>query len=380
MTFLEKIKPHLISKDPIIQETVLHALHDYPCVPEDWTVELLKEAFQNMSKLTSILIYVENQTFNEEAVKILLENIPMMDPARVHLAMNLIDRISPELALKCRGQLEKYISKETWTLYELIVNGTEEEVYKEYGGTLFDLDHAKSFNHPLFTKAKKLAACIVRNGWVTEREIDLIIKDELEEDWFSFNGILTVYMIGLLKLEKYISTLASLLNRDDDVLLEEAAFALIGFQSNEVVKEVAPYLRKTESIIFASSVVENVKTDFAIQVLREAYHDAEELDDQDLLFEALCHQLSKDVLTEISDHLEKEYTSNLVDVEQAAYGYYSILGEQHPELKFWRQSVLERELEMNQASMQVTVPQVKVGRNDPCPCESGKKYKKCCGK
>ena len=24
--------------------------------------------------------------------------------------------------------------------------------------------------------------------------------------------------------------------------------------------------------------------------------------------------------------------------------------------------------------------EVKVGRNDPCPCGSGKKYKKCCGK
>ena len=22
----------------------------------------------------------------------------------------------------------------------------------------------------------------------------------------------------------------------------------------------------------------------------------------------------------------------------------------------------------------------KIGRNDPCPCKSGKKYKKCCGK
>ncbi|MFA4875048.1 MAG: SEC-C metal-binding domain-containing protein, partial [bacterium] len=22
----------------------------------------------------------------------------------------------------------------------------------------------------------------------------------------------------------------------------------------------------------------------------------------------------------------------------------------------------------------------KIGRNDPCPCGSGKKYKKCCGK
>jgi uncharacterized protein YecA (UPF0149 family) len=25
------------------------------------------------------------------------------------------------------------------------------------------------------------------------------------------------------------------------------------------------------------------------------------------------------------------------------------------------------------------VNSIKVGRNDPCPCGSGKKYKKCCG-
>ncbi|MBQ5673856.1 MAG: SEC-C domain-containing protein, partial [Lachnospiraceae bacterium] len=24
--------------------------------------------------------------------------------------------------------------------------------------------------------------------------------------------------------------------------------------------------------------------------------------------------------------------------------------------------------------------EAKIGRNDPCPCGSGKKYKKCCGK
>jgi len=24
--------------------------------------------------------------------------------------------------------------------------------------------------------------------------------------------------------------------------------------------------------------------------------------------------------------------------------------------------------------------ETKIGRNDPCPCGSGKKYKKCCGK
>ena len=25
------------------------------------------------------------------------------------------------------------------------------------------------------------------------------------------------------------------------------------------------------------------------------------------------------------------------------------------------------------------LPEVKIGRNNPCPCGSGKKYKKCCG-
>jgi uncharacterized protein YecA (UPF0149 family) len=30
-----------------------------------------------------------------------------------------------------------------------------------------------------------------------------------------------------------------------------------------------------------------------------------------------------------------------------------------------------------QAPVQRNLP--KVGRNDPCPCGSGKKYKKCCG-
>ncbi|MBP3909066.1 MAG: SEC-C domain-containing protein, partial [Turicibacter sp.] len=37
-------------------------------------------------------------------------------------------------------------------------------------------------------------------------------------------------------------------------------------------------------------------------------------------------------------------------------------------------------------SNQVVVPMInpmkstKVGRNEPCPCQSGKKYKKCCGR
>ena len=32
------------------------------------------------------------------------------------------------------------------------------------------------------------------------------------------------------------------------------------------------------------------------------------------------------------------------------------------------------------AEIQAATKPKKVGRNDPCPCGSGKKYKKCCGR
>jgi SEC-C motif len=383
MIFLEKIKPHVISNDLLIQETVLHALHDFPNVPEEWTNELVKEAFINKEKQSSIFIYIENQTFNEEAVKILIENIPMMDQSKIHLALSLVDHIEPELALKYKEPLEKYIRKDMWSLYELLVHGTEEEVYSEYGKIINVLDRADSYQQDVFTKAKKLAACIVKKGWVTEKEIDLVLQEQLKEQWFSFNGVLNVYMIGLMKLEKFIPILAKLLVRDDDILLEEVAAALIRLQSDRVVKEVAPFLKKEESIIFAASVVENIKSDFAVQVLREAYRSATELADQDILIEALCHQLSMEALPEINEHIKKEYTSGIVDMEQIYYGYYSILGLDHPEMDDWRQAAMGREMEFrnpNGNNSDLVQTESKVGRNEPCPCGSGKKYKKCCAK
>jgi hypothetical protein len=383
MTFLEKIKPHLMSDDSLIQETVLRAIRDFPNLPEEWTIDLLREAFKEKEK---ILMYIENQTLNEEAVKVLIDNIPKMDPFKTHLALRLINDIEPEVALTYRKPLERYISKERWKLIELEVNGTEEEVCTEYEKALTALEQTKYYSFEPYSKAKKLAARIVKNGWITVEEIDRTIEENINEQWFSYKGILTIYMIGLLRLEKYNPLLANLLERDEDILLEEVRDALIRFQSDEVVKAVEPYLRKPESTIFATSVMENIKSDSAVRALREAYQYAEVSEDQDMLIEALCKQFSSEALPEISDHMKREHFSRHYDVEKTVYSYYSILGEQHSDLEKWRQTALKREMNGQTVNMQEMVQkgtvhkENKVGRNDPCPCGSGKKYKKCCGK
>lgn len=39
-----------------------------------------------------------------------------------------------------------------------------------------------------------------------------------------------------------------------------------------------------------------------------------------------------------------------------------------------------KEIRNDWRASKTIVREDKVGRNDPCPCGSGKKYKKCCGK
>ena len=67
MSFLDKVQPHLLSPDLLVQETVLNAIKEYSALPADWMTQLLHEAFSNEEKLTSILIYTLNQPIEEEA-------------------------------------------------------------------------------------------------------------------------------------------------------------------------------------------------------------------------------------------------------------------------------------------------------------------------
>ncbi|WP_052948650.1 SEC-C metal-binding domain-containing protein [Mesobacillus campisalis] len=85
--------------------------------------------------------------------------------------------------------------------------------------------------------------------------------------------------------------------------------------------------------------------------------------------------------------MEDGLFSNLVDIKQTAYGYFSISGLKYPELELWRKAAMDEETRYRKASQEGNIlpntpirNEKKVGRNDPCPFGSGKKYKKCCGK
>jgi hypothetical protein len=385
MNFLDKIEPFLVSEDLITQDFILHILDDYPYVPAEWTERLLKEALLSKEKETSILIHASKLPLSDEVMKVLIEGLQKADPSKLHLYLSFFDNVEPEMALAHQMELEKYIAKDEWDFYRFLLEGSEEEVWEEYGAALGKLESSSKFNHKLYVRAKQLAKRIVKNGWIDENEIDLNLQEQLRKEYFTMDGILIVYIIGLMKLPKYIPFLASLLDRDEDILLEEIADTLVSFQSDEVVEMVLPYAKKEESSIFAISILSGTKTSLSTKVLKELLVELEDEEDQSLVFEALCHQLSADALPEIEQYMKNDPISYMIDIEQTVYGFYSVMGEDYPKLNKWKKTVEEKEAEYRKPTgngLFAGTPILnneKVGRNDPCTCGSGKKYKKCCG-
>lgn len=90
---------------------------------------------------------------------------------------------------------------------------------------------------------------------------------------------------------------------------------------------------------------------------------------------SLVNELDVESLDEDSDIDVK------IDFEKLYYNMQDAKAEWLYSLKQWEDILSEEKRnaitkEYKQSQIAVSV---KVGRNDPCPCGSGKKYKKCCG-
>ena len=138
------------------------------------------------------------------------------------------------------------------------------------------------------------------------------------------------------------------------------------------------YLPKEQSI-YEYIIGEKVeKVEGKVSELAERFHmTAEEIVAfVDGINDALPEKYEMDELTEDSD------ISLTIDFERL----YKKMVEYHAEhlynLPQWDgifDAETRKRLALEQKRSRTVVKGAKIGRNDPCPCGSGKKYKKCCG-
>ena len=98
------------------------------------------------------------------------------------------------------------------------------------------------------------------------------------------------------------------------------------------------------------------------------------------LFEALLERLKQEVVRILSHlHIKRQDEAELIEQKRREEAERQQLAFQHAQAS----ALPEAEQEAGQQAEAPQQPMVrdapKVGRNDPCPCGSGKKYKQCCG-
>lgn len=84
----------------------------------------------------------------------------------------------------------------------------------------------------------------------------------------------------------------------------------------------------------------------------------------------------------IEDMTEDTQVALDIDLEQLYYHMVEAKAQWLYELPAWDNLLTaerRKELYRQQKKSGTIVKAKKIGRNDPCPCGSGKKYKKCCG-
>ncbi len=96
------------------------------------------------------------------------------------------------------------------------------------------------------------------------------------------------------------------------------------------------------------------------------------------------HRMFNEMLESIEDRVTDIIFRVRLEAGQRSKSVYQVSQAKHEDVNQFEMAQRQRAAAVapqgEQKVKQIKLGQPKVGRNDPCPCGSGKKYKKCCGK
>ncbi|WP_335869400.1 hypothetical protein [Bacillus sp. 2205SS5-2] len=333
---IEKLRVGLFSDEDVLRKVTLMMLDNVLNVPNSLVIELLKEAVNYSHKRPEILISLSSRSIPCEGLMPLVEILQHESSEDVReIALNLLRNVEPELLVKNEKLVAPFLTDGEQSFYRLLANGHKKDVWSEFEQTLVGLMQQEVG----YERAERLAKVLATKGWIDDFVIDSVMNDDLNEGSISYEGLIMIFLIGILKKNKYLPILANLLYTEDDLILGFVEEALKRFQSEEMVEVVTPYLLDRDTSLFAAGIVGSVKSSYAREQLQMAYHKVDDGDEKAILIDALCCQLDVEALPEIQDYLQRGFVSGLIDTTEATYGYFRLLGLNHAHLQDWKASL-----------------------------------------
>jgi hypothetical protein len=395
--FAESYRP-----DPSIMPIVIKAVETYGRSDASPLIEVSRDLAQTEETLTWVVAELNDQRCeqDEEYAYDLSMILVQADPALLMPRKSSIDE-ARHFAPDLRDPLEERLQMMSW---DAAIGWLELERLCEQGK---DKQYISEFDVP---RAHRIVEALARHGRACEDKIVSVLSQKIEDYRNHPMGWLepfAVRLAGMTRLESTVPLIvARLLEDRDDLLNEECTEALgrIGTPSVlEAIAEAFPTARD-HFRIYATGILEHIHSDQSVETCldllrREKDGEIRMLLAQSLLslfafegIEATRQLLLRRPLDFTTRGLRRELVENA-----------TLMGVSFPELEKWRasgqdeQDEYRRTMEIHggdregqspfgpsQAAAPRLTPirrpegQPKVGRNDPCPCGSGKKFKTCC--
>jgi len=277
-------------------------------------------------------------------------------------------------------------------------------------------------------RAFRIVEALARHGQGCEGKVHALLSQKVDD--YSQNPMkwmqpLVVRLAGLAHLDATLPLLINKLLEDGgDILNEECAAALTRIGTPTVLHAVAETFPRAEHHfrLYATEPLEYIHSDLAVETCLRLLHQEQDADIQ----RNLAHALLSHFAPEGIEATRRLLVGRELDVEgrglrDSLLETCTLMGERFPEYNDWLATAKAEkeehrkrveELEGDPTGMllfalekltgkkaadaprtkprlspmpRLTLPRQperkqKVGRNEPCPCGSGKKFKKCCGR
>ena len=343
----------------------------------------------------------ENYVYN--LIRVLLEaDVELLSPRESEIVNA---RLFPAAL---RQSFRERIEMRTWdlaTCWEKLEALCEQGKSKRYGS---------EFN---VSYGKRIVEAAARFGPDCEEKVHAILSQQVadyRDNPLAWLEPLTLCLAGQAKLESMIPLIFSKFEDGADMNNEEGSEALTRIGTESVLRAVAEvYPTAADSFrLYATNPLENIHADLAVEICLQLQANEPEYHIRSNLLYALLNHFPDDgmesarqfLIEQGIDFMSQDLMNSLLDV-------CTLTGQRFPEYDEWlaaeeASAAARREssqaLRAGFAAVRPPRPAAprphdqtpfllpkfgrheqsaskrKVGRNDPCPCGSGKKFKKCC--
>jgi hypothetical protein len=419
MLAADKIKPFLIHEEECVREAAaLYFSSSWSPDPELLPFVLkARELFGDEANLPALLD-AHRFALTTETFPAVLNRLAIAEST---IAISHLNRIVANAPLELLRASEELVSK-TRNLYaeatERILRRRElallggEELWRELEKIAKNAEDEDSADADIRLDSKLLIAALARydipDAETIRRKLDSFGDDiTTEEGWLK---IFLINLAGERRLRQTIPCLVGKLSLDDvDYAVEAAAKALAKIGDAEcswVIRE--RFDRESWGFrVSAADLLGKIKCPESEEAALALLASEKDLTIRTFLCQSLCDLFSETGLEAVAGEIQTGYDPFTVCLEESALTLSTVAGIEHPDAESWRAKIARENriakarrdeldklgkkfLELKKQGIDPfaalgTAPETyrretpKAGRNDPCPCGSGKKHKKCCG-